>query len=409
MKKLNRNKSDNKYRNENRHQRNYERSEEVLRFLKYKNTPPPQDLQPKQLKYENYYNYNFYENPYNNYNSKHINILTPTPLKNEQVNAGNVNINDNFYSRNNDQVLGNNRNFSDNYLHRKAPNDGISKINYNIFDNKDKYVYKSKYPVDLSMKKGYEGKNSYNINFSRNTFGSCNDNKSQVNQINRNENITSNHINYQNEINSISNFNKHLSTSNNYQNFNRGASTNNFISNLNYQNIQSVNDPPQNYVYGNNRISYKVINAQDYLKSQIKQKGDEYNTNKTNVLSVSPIGPLGLLPNYNYNRQEYKHHNPSISNKFDNFQKVMVDNQKQNIHNQPYPVQNNFISNLDLPNQNQIIQGSADEKIVPRKLRFSNDGPNYNKFNVTNKKVIHKFEQNDLYLFFIFLDKFKYK
>jgi hypothetical protein len=393
MKKLNRNKNDNNYRQENRHQRNYERSEEVLRFLKYKNTPPPQDLQPKKLKYENYYNYNFYENAYNNFNSKHINILTPTPLKNEQVNAGNVNINDNFYSRNNDQKFGNNRNTSDNYLYRQPPNEGISKINYNKFDNNDKFVYKSKYPVELSIKKKNEEKNSYNINFSRSTFGSCNDNnKNNLNQPKAYENVNNNYRNYQNEINYINNISKQPSTLNyNYQHFNRNAPTNNFISN---SNLNNLNDPPQNYMYANNRVSYKVINAQDYLKSQNKLKGDESNVKKNNVLSVSPIGPLGLLPNYNYNRQEYFKPNPPIADKHDNFQQVIIDNQRRNLHNQPYPVQNDFLNNINAqqPHQtNQILQGSTDEKIVPRKLRFSNDGTNYNKFNVTNKKVKNKF------------------
>jgi hypothetical protein len=63
-----------------------------MRFLKRKNTPVKEEVHPKKLKYENNYNYNYYNFDYRIKNSFSLKekILTPTPFKDQQVQAGGV-------------------------------------------------------------------------------------------------------------------------------------------------------------------------------------------------------------------------------------------------------------------------------------------------------------------------------
>lgn len=197
-----RNDSNQKYDyNYNIHNRRYDDKSEYLKFLKYKNTPPPQDLKPKKLKYDGYYNFNLYENNYYNRGGR-INILTPTPFKNDQVLAGNNQINFN-----------NNLNF--NY------NNQPLKINNNNNN------YASKYPVQISYKKDNDKK----LIEEKNNYG----------------NISNNNNNYWNK------FGNYNYCHNNYNN--------------NYNNLKYDNNYP---TWGNNNaLSYRVINAEEFLTKNI--------------------------------------------------------------------------------------------------------------------------------------------
>lgn len=212
-----------KWRQEDEHYRNYlntryynrqeevdrgkyhDRNEDYLRFLKLKNTPPPRDLQPKKLRYENFYNNNYFDNY--NFNRKRLNILTPTPFKDEQVVAGAQNLLQ-AYQHNTTRFDNNNLNNSQLLKETTKPH----QQNYGFKKN-----YVSKYPVQISHKK-----NSFypNKEFSRqqnfNNFFNQQQNKFIYPQTN----------------------------------------TNNFF--------RPIDQREENM----NQVSYKVINAEDYMKTE---------------------------------------------------------------------------------------------------------------------------------------------
>src|SRR5690606_13101914 len=162
----------------------------------------------------------------------------------------------------------------------------------------------------------------------------------------------------------------------------------------NYNYTSTINYP-QNNLNPNNPINYKIVNAEEYLrKTGNKLKGggglsnNNYNinmSNNKNVLSVSP-NPLILYSNNNINKEQYPiphHYNHNYSNNLkDNFinthdNAVNAVNSQYCHRNQNQNIPINIQNNNNYCN-NHIIE--EDDRIVPRKLRFSD--ATCNKFNV---------------------------
>ncbi len=221
------------------------RSEKYLKFLKFKNTPPPQDLKPKKLKYENYNNLQILENYYN-YNQKHLNVLTPTPFKHDQVLAGNIQIENKIK---NVFQINNNTNFNC----KEGRIEERNYLNDQKFKAKDAYI--SKYPVDLSFKKKQINTNKYDLLDER------------VPSIGIANNISSNEFAKKNFNTSSSLGQPYVNNlSNNYNNLNPNIPINNNKI-FPYNNL-NPNTQHNSYNYNMNKVSYKVINAEDFLKKK---------------------------------------------------------------------------------------------------------------------------------------------
>lgn len=150
-------------------------NEDYLKFLRYKNTPIPDDINPKRLKYDNYYRYNE-DNLNYNYKNLQSNIISPSPFKNigvfykEKDVSPNLNLKSQLLkSKKKTQeklpnqgstCLNNNTHSQVGYINRNFPSyntgylnnqNSIPPTNYNIPNNNKNY--QTKYPVEMSFKK----------------------------------------------------------------------------------------------------------------------------------------------------------------------------------------------------------------------------------------------------------------
>ena len=173
-------------------------------------------------------------------------MLTPTPFKNEQVKAGNIILMDNGFNNFNAKNKKENVNLHNKYqnkliknypnvnTHMQANmcgnnseinnfNNQISNPNPNPNQNYNRFKsnnYVSKYPVEISYNKNYNDRNNYNAN----------------KQIKNNFNNVNNSLPY-----------------NNYQNHNYIVNSFGYGGNINST---------------NNNITYKVIDAEDYMRKK---------------------------------------------------------------------------------------------------------------------------------------------
>jgi hypothetical protein len=212
-------------------------SGEYLKFLKYKNTPPPNDIRPKKLKYENFYTYNFHENNYNSYynNGAHLNILSPTPYKQDKNITNNVSNHAKVY--NNDH---NYQNFAVPYNNNSHINKEKLNINQPINNNVNyNQNYISKYPVQISnRKRPYGLSHGESYNKQNNVIGGS---------------IRDQNFSYYGQ--------KHLENQPTMVN-NRGI----YNGNNNISNVPTIRNNRQN--------SCKIINAEDFLKANGNNRYD---------------------------------------------------------------------------------------------------------------------------------------
>jgi len=211
---------------------NYGRSGgDYLKFLKFKNTPPPQDLKPKQLKNEHYNNLQILENYYNYNQKQHLNILTPTPFKHDQVLAGNIQIENKIK---NVYQINSNSKIDSNIVNNVRGKGEIVSYKYSKDDRGSNQPYVSRFPVDISYKKRQITKNDLLAEGSSYNVG-ADDYYKKMNNPGFGRN------NFQDKPN-------------NYNNRNSKLYSNNYGNSYNNNNI--------------NKVSYKVINAEEFLRKK---------------------------------------------------------------------------------------------------------------------------------------------
>lgn len=253
--------------------------------MKYKNTTPPIDLEPKKLKYDNYMN-SYLENNYCNFRNN--NILSPTPNKN------------NFFS-------------NQNFIQKDIPSFNNYNNNYNNQDTRNNYNnYHSKYPVELSNRKM--------------TFGENNTNKILNNAYN----------------------------SNNYNNY--------------------LNPRPNNNLFGapqqdNNKITYKVVKAEDYLKnSSLKNENNFCDLRKTTSDSYIQSSKFDII---NFNEINCKNNQQERNN---------INNNFTNAFNSKIIKPENLLNNNNFNNKKEDINSER----VARRLNFDSA------FKNTSGKMVKK-------------------
>lgn len=214
---------DNRYyfKEEEKNYKKDDKSGEYLKFLKIRHTPPPQDLQPRRLKYENYYNC------YDNIPKAYINILTPTPMKDDkQFHMNQIN----HINQINQLVVNPNSEYGFNRPNMQVNAQPPQKQQQ--YNNNHTRNYVSKYPVQISNKNDTQIHNHPNTN-----------NVPAMNiQSNNNKPVHTNNINNPNYNDQY----KH-----------------NYEQALNNYNNQYANNADQN-----NNINYKIINAEEFIKSK---------------------------------------------------------------------------------------------------------------------------------------------
>jgi hypothetical protein len=211
-----------------------------------------------------------------------------------------------------------------------------------FIDKKKEYV--TKYPVELSFKK-----NQYQKASSNNFFYNENHQEENSHQIYADKN-----------------------NNDYYKNYNPNHPPQNFNNNFYRNNIQ------YNYPIGhenNNRWNYKLVNADDYLKKNSNFKSK-------NILSVSPLLNMNNIKREENFKNIRQRNDDRISTHMalNNLQ-PLIDKQ---LYHRGNTLENNYIKNKSFPQSQNYIH-LEEEKIIPRKLRFSE--ATINKFNMTGKKV----------------------
>jgi hypothetical protein len=253
-----------------------------LRFLRFKKTSPPQDIQPKKLRYDNY-NENIYQQP------RRLDILSPTPLK-DQLNFNVTKVAD---------------------ANRAGPGGNI-----NAYDQGGRKNYISKYPVEFTEDKlrFYYPSNVNNIQNNiqppqRNTYNDLYNKDFPQHRAGENNNQQYNNnqrgVDGPYRVNNFGNMPYDNNTRNDRYNINQPMDRDRGEMHYNQNNHNQYaryypagagnNNNLPNYIQQNiyqNTLNYNIIKAEDYINNK------RLSINKTNQCGISPC--LANVKHVNY-------------------------------------------------------------------------------------------------------------
>ena len=258
-----------------------------------------------------------------------------------------------FILKNKDNSFTNNNSF--NSINDQKETMMVLNSTNNLYQNTNTIISSSENKTNIqNYNRNNQNVNNYNLN-------NNNNNNNNINMNNFNQNNNNIHMNNYNQNNNINinknlqnnNYNNNLNISNYYQNNNYNANINNYNQSNNNANmnnfIQNNNCKNNNYNQNNNKNNY-YLNRNNFNNNNKKGNGNYYVPNNNNYNNNNQNYQMMNNQNLNNNNNNYINNNINQNN----FPNSSFNQQGNNYNNQP----NNFYQN-NMNNCHMNLMNSA--------------------------------------------------